>query len=82
MFRLESSYHNNNYYIILYFLYYIFILHFTFLEFAVLVLDHDICLYMYTQRIRWIYSDYLEYIFCVYEPPEDGRQTGPKHVVW
>jgi hypothetical protein len=26
-------------------------------------------------------SHYLEYIFCVYEPPEDGRQTGPKHVV-
>jgi hypothetical protein len=24
----------------------------------------------------YIYSDYLEYIFCVYEPPEDGRQTG------
>jgi hypothetical protein len=20
-------------------------------------------------------------IFCVCEPPEDGRQTGPKHVV-
>jgi hypothetical protein len=29
-----------------------------------------------------LYSDYLEYILCVYEPPEDGRQTGPKHVVW
>jgi hypothetical protein len=43
--------------------------------------NHDICLYMSTQRIRWLYSDYLEYIFCVYEPPEDGRQTGPKHLV-
>jgi hypothetical protein len=21
-------------------------------------------------------------IFCVCEPPEDGSQTGPKHVVW
>jgi hypothetical protein len=21
-------------------------------------------------------------IFCVYEPPEEARQTGPKHVVW
>jgi hypothetical protein len=21
-------------------------------------------------------------IFCVGEPPEDGRQTGQKHVVW
>jgi hypothetical protein len=44
--------------------------------------NHNICLYMSTQRIRWIYSDYFEYIFCVCEPPEDGRQTGPKHVVW
>jgi hypothetical protein len=26
--------------------------------------NHDICLYMSTQRIRWIHGDYIEY-FCV-----------------
>jgi hypothetical protein len=44
--------------------------------------NHDICLYMSTQRICGIYSDDREYIFCVCEPREDGRHTGPKHVVW
>jgi hypothetical protein len=37
----------------------------------------------WTYGIRFLPSgsDYLEY-FCVCEPPEDGRQTGPKHVMW
>jgi hypothetical protein len=37
--------------------------------------------YWKTSVRNTVFSDYLEYIFCVYELPEDGRQTGPKHVV-
>jgi hypothetical protein len=53
---------------------------------SILVLDFIVHLshYMFRPRLaailRW-FINCLEYIFCVYEPPEDGHQTGPKHVV-
>jgi hypothetical protein len=35
--------------------------------------------YITNQRIRWIWSNFQE-VFCIYESPEDGHRTGPKHV--
>jgi hypothetical protein len=52
------------------------------LKFAVLILfyilpNHDI--YLLNGSVEYIVTP-LD-IFCVCELPEDGRQTGPKHVV-
>jgi hypothetical protein len=37
-------------------------------------------LYITNQRIHWIWSIFQE-VFCIYESPEDGHWSGPKHVV-
>jgi hypothetical protein len=38
-------------------------------------------MYHFILFILYIYMVTTLDIFCVCEPPEDGRQTGPKHVV-
>jgi hypothetical protein len=62
-----------------------FVFHFIFLEFAVLV----VCICCITTIFAYtcLLNGSVEYIvttlniFSVCEPPEDGRQMGPKHVV-
>jgi hypothetical protein len=77
----------NNCWLYLYYIYiiigYILYLLFRVCCFSAVCIFCIITIFAYT----WLLNGSVEYmvttldIFCVYEPPEDGRQTGPKHVV-